>query len=318
MEDRPQPPVPSSILDPPSSILCVKTVVIHLLRYDDFSAVSDGAVEEKLIGLLLKHRVPCTFGVIPFVCAPESLLAAGDVKLTPLPGAKAGLLKPLLQAGLAEIALHGFAHLALAPVRGLQEFSDRMPLETQRQLIRRGKGLLESVFGTKVRLFVPPWNRLGRSTLVVLREEGLFLSGGELEAAQGGPEIGQLPCVTSIRETDRALATARRFGGQGWVGTVLHDYDFKESDLGAGDVTLAELDAAVSRWKGLADVEPRLISDAISATADGQGGRALANLILRETISARRLRRKFMSEVRTVYWDAATAGRLTRRIRFIP
>src|SRR5262249_59548051 len=105
----------------------------------------------------------------------------------------------LLREGLAEVALHGYTHLALAPLREYQEFSDAMPKETQRALIRRGQQHLEDIFGVKVRLFVPPWNRLADSTASVLREEGLMVS-GDLHSNQDF-DLAQAPCATLIPET---------------------------------------------------------------------------------------------------------------------
>src|SRR2546429_49987 len=113
--------------------------VIHVVRYDDFSAASESGVEEALFDLLLRHHIPCTVAVIPFVCDPRDLLNKGAIKLSPFPREKAKLLEPLLKARLGEVALHGYAHLALAPLRGYQEFSDAMPKETQRNLIRHGR-----------------------------------------------------------------------------------------------------------------------------------------------------------------------------------
>jgi len=291
-------------------------VVIHLLRYDDFSAYSSEAVEEKLVGILLRHRIPCTFGVIPFACLPESLLNAGEVKLSPLTAARAALLAPLLKAGLAEIALHGYCHLALAPLRGYQEFSDRMSPEVQRQLIRRGRSHLESVFGVKVRLFVPPWNRLSPSTAAVLQAEGLWLSSGGPEVTASSATLAQLPCPTSLADTGRALATARRFGGdRNCVGTVLHDYDFKESGLGGADFSLDDFDRNLNAWK---TVEHRLISDTISPDTESEGRRARANVELRTVVNSSRLRRKLAGDLLHVYWDAATVSRLIRKLKFIP
>jgi len=295
-------------------------MVTHVLRYDDFSACSSAAVEERLAVIFLKHRVPCTFGVIPFACMPENLINAGEIKLNPLSPARADLLKPLLQAGLAEIALHGYAHLALAPMRGLQEFSQRMPRDTQRQLIQRGRAHLENLFGVRVRLYVPPWNKLAPATAAVLKEEGLYVSSGGPEVAS--PEclsLGQLPCPTLIDETSRALAAAQRHGaGRNCVGTVLHDYDFKESNLGTSTYSLNEFDAAVARWKNASPVDCKLISDMIAANPDAGGQKALANFNLRRTINARRFRRKLAGSLLNVYWNPQTAGKLAGRLKFVP
>ena len=130
--------------------------VFHAFRYDDFSAASCTVVEERLVEMLLTHAIPCTFAAVPFVCDPSSLLSGGTITLVPLPKSKADLLKPLLRRKLAEVALHGYAHLSLSRIRGQQEFSDAMPIATQRALLRRGKEHLEDVFETSVRLFVPP------------------------------------------------------------------------------------------------------------------------------------------------------------------
>src|SRR3954465_13493919 len=111
----------------------------HILRFDDLFAVSDSALTESIVGILLKHRMPCTFAVIPFMCDPADLLDAGRVNLRPFSAEKANLLKPLLDAQLAEVALHGYAHLTTSFQREHQEFSDAMPAPVQRQLIRAGR-----------------------------------------------------------------------------------------------------------------------------------------------------------------------------------
>jgi predicted deacetylase len=297
-----------------------KQVVTHVLRYDDFSAASSDAVEERLAGIFLKHRVPCTFGVIPFVCAPENLVNAGEIKLSPLSTTKADSLKPLLQAGLAEIALHGYAHLALAPVRGYQEFSERMPRETQRQLLRRGRGHLEDTFGVKVRLYVPPWNKLAPTTASVLEEEGLFLSSGGPEInSSGKTNLSQLPCPTSIGETSRALATAQRFGRHGnCVGTIVHDYDFKESGLGTSNFAVAEFEENLCRWRNAGQVEQKLISNVISADREAESKKAAANSNLGKAASGSRLRRKLFLNLQAVYWSTQTAERLAARLKYVP
>ena len=295
-------------------------MVTHVLRYDDFSAASSDAVEERLAGIFLKHRVPCTFGVIPFVCAPENLVHAGEIKLSPLSTTKAALLKPLLQAGLAEIALHGYAHLALAPVRGYQEFSERMPRETQRQLIRRGRSHLEDTFGIKVRLYVPPWNKLAPTTATVLQDEDLLLSSGAPELnTSGNLNLRQLPCPTSIGDTGRVLATARRHGHDGnCVGTILHDYDFKESGLDTSNYSIAQFEENLGGWKNAGEVVHKLIPDAISPDRELESKKAAANSNLMKTIRSSRLRRKLFSDRLEVYWDADTAQHLAARLKFVP
>ena len=292
-------------------------MTIHLLRYDDFSTCSSNAVEERLIAVFSRHRIPCTFSVIPYVCDPESLLSDGDVKLRPLPKSKADLLKPLLKEGLAEIALHGYAHLALSEIRGHQEFSPRMPKEIQRKLIRKGRQFLEDVFGVRVRLYIPPWNWLTPLTATVLREEDFLLSGNMPDPDCSAP--AQLPCATGIAETTCALKTARWFGkGRNSIGTMIHDYDFFESNLGTSDLKIAQFEEILCRWKSMNHVEHQLISKAILEVGESGDERIRGNRALIKAVNGSRVVRRFFSGSREIYWDTATAFRLANIIKYLP
>lgn len=291
---------------------------IHVFRYDDFSACSSSEVEENLIGLFLKHRVPCTFAVVPYVCDPQSLLAGSEIRLQPITKSKADLLQPLLKASLAEIALHGYSHLTLAPVRGYQEFSQRMSGETQRQLLQRGRKCLEDVFDVKVKLYVPPWNNLAPSTVAALREEEFWLSGNIPDSADSEYcELRQMPCDTTIAQTSRALDTAQWLGGSNVVGTILHDYDFVESKLGVSKFTIPQFDELLASWKSRKNVEQRLISTVLQK--DGMpSGRIRSNTNLKVSINRSRLRRKLLSRIKEVYWSVSAATRLAGLIKFLP
>jgi hypothetical protein len=293
--------------------------VIHIVRYDDFSANSHAGVEEALFDIFLRHRIPCTVAVIPFICDPENLLKLGEVKLLPFPREKARLLDPLLREGLAEIGLHGFSHLALAPMREYQEFSDAMPLEVQRSLIRRGRQHLEDIFGMKVQLFVPPWHRLGFLTAVVLREEGLMLS-GEIHADNGQDfDLAQVPCSTLIQETKRAIFAAQWFGGySSVVGTMIHDYDFVESGYKMDSLRIAEFDVVAGVWSKMRNVRRMLVSDAILGNNEPAAERARANTQLRQRLRKSFLGRRLLPRVTAVYWNTQQARRFAGLARFLP
>ncbi len=292
--------------------------VIHIVRYDDFSAASHSGVEGKLFDILLQYRIPCTVAIIPFVCDPDELLKSGVIKLSPLPSEKTVLLDGLLKEGLAEIALHGFTHLALAPMREYQEFSDAMPLETQRSLIRRGRQFLEDIFGVRVRLFVPPWNRLGTSTATVLREEELMIS-GDLRADHHDFELSQVPCATTIKETQGALFAAQRFGGYGnVVGTMIHDYDFVESGYKVGSLKISEFEVIASEWSKMRNARRMLVTDAILGIGEPAAERARANTQLRQRLGTSLIGRRWLSFAHSVYWDTRQARRLARLARVLP
>ncbi len=298
--------------------------VIHIVRYDDFSAASHTGVEEALFDIFLRRRIPCTVAVIPFTCDPEYLLKFGEVKLAPFPREKAQLLDPLLKGRLAEVALHGYTHLALAPMREYQEFSDAMPVETQRALIRRGRQYLEDVFGVKVRLFVPPWNRLGISTAAVLREEGLMISGETRADAGQDFDLAQAPCATIIQKTERALLAAQRFarlfscGCGNVVGTMIHDYDFVESGYKVGSLKIAEFETLVSAWSKMRNVRRMLVTDAILGNDEPAAERARANTRLHQRLGASFLGRRLLANAGAVYWNTRQARRLAGLAGFLP
>jgi|SRR5215831_1643570 len=293
--------------------------VIHIIRYDDFSAASHTGVEEALFDIFLRHRIPCTVAVIPFSCDPENLLKCGVVIPSPFPREKARLLNELLKSGLAEIALHGYSHLALSPFREYQEFSDAMPVETQRALIRCGRQYLEDIFGVKVQLFVPPWNRLGASTAGVLREEGLMVS-GELRADNNQDfELAQAPCATPIKETEQALLAAQWFGGHGnIVGTMIHDYDFVEGGYKVGSLRITEFEVIAGAWSKIRNARRMLITDAILGNDGPVAERARANTQLRQRLGASRLGRRLLSRATAVYWSTRDARRLAMLAGFLP
>jgi hypothetical protein len=293
-------------------------MITHVLRYDDFSECSSTVVEERLIALLIKHRMPCTFGVVPFACDPDSLLRGGEVSLKSLSQEKAGLLQPLIKEGLAEVALHGYSHLTLAPVRGYQEFSQRMPAETQRDLIRRGRDLLENLFQTRVTLYVPPWNHLSPATAEVLASEGMSLSGDILGFESGASlKLPQFPCTAGIQETASLLKMACRFRGDHGIGTVFHDYDFQESGLGVGNLTMQKFDHILTEWKSQAEIHQALISQSLAKESEGSG-RAKANATLRNRYQKSRLGRRLLPLANKVYWSDATANRIGNILNFLP
>jgi hypothetical protein len=195
-----------------------------------------------------------------------------------------------------------------------------MPVETQRRLIQRGRRHLEDLFGLKVGLYVPPWNRLAPSTAMVLKEEEFLLAGDIHELPDARVlAMAQLPSATGIAETERALRMARRLGeNESTVGTMIHDYDFAESEHGNDSLNLERFETLIQRWQALPGIRRQLISRTIlEAPADG-GNRIRANCSFRQSLRASRVGRKVMSGFRDVYWDAQTAWRLAHFVKFIP
>jgi hypothetical protein len=289
-------------------------VPIHLLRYDDYSAMSSAAVERPLLELIADLKYPCTVATVPFVFDGLTFCGHGTVRLLPLPPGKVRALEELIREGVVEVALHGWSHLALSPLREMAEFSDAMPLETQRRLLRDGRSYLEDVFQRKVVTFVPPWNRLGRVTVEALKREGMVnVSSGYPTPYEPVYPLGEetaapvrnVPCWLSVQETGKALDIAKRWGGEeSVVGTLIHDYDVLESGYGVGGLSMTDLKKHLEAWSGDQRVDRRLVS--VAAKREGAIGwrRARGNVeLLRECWRGFLGRRFWQRCVRLVYWD---------------
>lgn len=291
----------------------------HVLRYDDFSSSSDARLEEEIVKLLLQYGMPCTFSVVPFACDPGDFLKNGAVTLRPLSRSKANILRPLLDRGLGEVALHGYAHLAFSKIRGEEEFSDRMPYVTQESLLMRGKRHLEDVFNTSVRVFVPPWNRLSSTTARLLKDKGWLLSGGILSSEDRiGSAVPQVPCRTQIADTSAAVRRAARSGQDNLVGTLFHEYDFLESDYPGSRMSLSEFRTHLDDWLAIPHVEHLLMTDAISRHCSDNGERVIKNGLLHEGLQRSRIARWIFSSRAEIYWNVQKARRLGFMIAALP
>jgi len=195
-----------------------------------------------------------------------------------------------------------------------------MPIETQRRLLQQGRRHLEAVFGTRVQLYVPPWNRLARSTAALLQEEHFLLAGDCHEKPDAALlALPQLPSATEIHDTERALVAARRYGGDdSAVGTMLHDYDFAESGLGVSSLKLEEFEKLLCRWQAVPNVRRQLIAKTITDFPADGGDRIRANCAFRQDLHRSRMGRKLFAATRHVYWDKRTALRLSRIVKFVP
>lgn len=178
--------------------------VYVLFRNDDPCALSDPALERRILRLFERYQIPQVAAVIPHVVDdPHDDRLATHHPLEENPQMVA-LLREYHAKGLLEIAQHGFTHqtnpqrpsrfygpgpypedvrpfpgrhqrpwLPYEPAHpeGYSEFNG-LPLDAQRDKVVRGKRYLESVLGAPIESFVFPWNSLNRPCLELLREEG--------------------------------------------------------------------------------------------------------------------------------------------------
>ncbi|MCE5270545.1 DUF2334 domain-containing protein [bacterium] len=175
-----------------------------MFRYDDCSARSDIEAELALLEVFRSHGARVTFALTPIVCAGDGYSTAPQPEL-PYPSERAEALSPFLRDSTLELALHGLRHQnGLSgghPWRsdfvgvGYSEFFG-LDREAQAEKITRGADYLESAFGARPRIFVPPWNSYDRSTVSALEGCGLScLSAGTRGEAPEGSSLAFLPAT---------------------------------------------------------------------------------------------------------------------------
>ncbi|MHC4075507.1 MAG: DUF2334 domain-containing protein [Planctomycetota bacterium] len=202
-----------------------------IFRFDDTSAKSDIEIDSMVINEFKKHKMRCTFGVIPFICEKNS----HDPSLqnnTALSATKIKLLKQAIEDGFLEIALHGYSHQTNR-FQKEGEYSEFAGLDYESQLIRarEGKQFLEDKFGRSVTIFVPPWNTYDADTIKALEKLGFkHLSADIYGIALDNSLLRYIPATCGLKDLKKAISQARKSKDRSPVIVVLfHAYNFKES-----------------------------------------------------------------------------------------
>lgn len=137
-----------------------------IFRYDDYR-FEDDAFQNQMIEVFAEEQVPLHIAVIPYRQDTTAILQDGfAVERT----------KQLQREGILQIALHGFCHKGetfQGEFLALNETEQRFRLE-------KGSALLDSVFGTHIHIFIPPWNGYNQTTLDILADLGYNIISSEL------------------------------------------------------------------------------------------------------------------------------------------
>lgn len=202
-----------------------------IFRLDDYSTISDSEFEARLLRLMERYNIPCTFGIVPFVYEDE--WDSSPQVEHPLTQEKVQMLKPYIEKGLVEIALHGFHHNTQAiRLNGYVpgEFFG-IPEKDQEDLIVRGKAFLDNAFSCNVTTFIPPWNTYDEATLSVLEkfEFSCISTGNRFGPAIPSASFSYLPALCKIYDVLPVANDAIRTGLDDAVIVVcIHQYDFVE------------------------------------------------------------------------------------------
>jgi peptidoglycan/xylan/chitin deacetylase (PgdA/CDA1 family) len=212
-----------------------------VFRFDDPSALTDTDFEIRLLALFAAHHFPCTFAVVPFVGIGNLGDSASGMGTREIDSIKAQKFMPYLQAGILDIALHGYSHRSFRPLKNpvRSEFSGKL-LSIQYDNILSGKKLLESLFKLKINTFVPPFNRYDNNTLKALDSAGIeLLSAGSLSNAFKDSNLAFLPSTCEFSDLFQAINQARKCKLKNPVIVVLfHPFEFIEQDKRRGTLIL--------------------------------------------------------------------------------
>lgn len=254
-----------------------------VIRYDDFSALSNYAVEMAVMDVLRSHGLRAVFGVIPFAVPVGSYDLQEGVALE---GVKAQSLREAVEQGFVEAALHGCRHLyqpRFDYANGFTEF-EGLSCSEQYELISIGKAELERVCGCKPRCFIPPFNSYDECTLVALRENEIeCLSAAIFDPVPDHAQVLLLPHTCNIPQLKNAVELARLGSSSDSIVTVLfHAFDFWESGQERAVVSLSEFESLAAWIASQQDVDVMTISQVIDTGADLSLGRYQSNRKLRK------------------------------------
>ncbi|MFP5221218.1 MAG: DUF2334 domain-containing protein [Acidobacteriota bacterium] len=253
-----------------------------VLRYDDYSALSDFAIEEAILDVLRRHGLRAVFGVIPFAVPVGSCNAQEEA---PLEGKKANALRSSVQEGLVEAALHGCQHQYLPRfnyLNGYTEF-EGLPVAEQSELIARGNAELERITGSKARCFIPPFNSYDEGTIEALRQNGIkCLSAAVFDPVPGQAELLLVPHTCSLPQLREAVELARQGSSAAPIVVALfHSFDFVESGQKHSCISMKEFDALITWLARQDDVDVVTVSRMMDSGDDLGIARYQANRRLR-------------------------------------
>lgn len=265
-----------------------------LLRYDDYSSVSDARLETQLFDAATRHRTSVLVGVIPFVESDHPTPTANAPR--PMSEQKRQLLAKYAGSGAVVIAVHGYNHRHQGDTdeHRLFEFAG-LPRERQAELMVAGRAYLESITGHAVTAFIPPFSAYDRATLAAAKSAGLSLFSAGIDGVVSDTTLVYLPGTTHPHKLRSVVAQAVQRGIQdALVVVTAHPYDFTDSRSslpefrnakGQISVTafLEDLDAVV-RMPGV-----RLVTaqDLVDEGEDLSAARTTANRRLIESLTSR-------------------------------
>jgi peptidoglycan/xylan/chitin deacetylase (PgdA/CDA1 family) len=256
-------------------------MVTIFFRYDDYSALSHPGVDRGVIDIFGRHKLTCTFAVVPAITSIYPWVEGSDQQEIPLSQEKKDELRAAVRSGAVDLALHGWRHLANehtchpdpSEFRGLS-------LDEQAKILQRGRDFLADAVGSPPTLFVPPWNSYDGNTVKALELNGFR----GISAARNSPspdkssKLAFAPYTAELGGMRAAIASARQSGEEHpVVGIMMHPYDFIESGDKRGMISLEQFEKELLWLKEQKDVRVLPISALFDSPLGMDLHRFLAN-----------------------------------------
>ncbi len=276
--------------------------VVVVFRNDDLTVYSEPAHEDSVLSVFWKHGVKQTFGFIP----DPNLYVSGDADTFAISGVMVDMLKLWNAEGKIDLAIHGYSHLRSEGSDG--EF-DKLPYDVQLSMIQRAKAMSDSILGTKVRIFAPPFNQADSNTIKACGAAGVNVFSGYLggKPVMGVDQVNTNAALftrgTPIPELrsqglpgfEDVLRFAREGSGTALVVAFYHSrVDFEDPDI------YAYLDSLLTDLSVDPDVEFASLGEVVERYGDLLPWYNLAGWNISEALVAESRSRPYMKLVRSV------------------
>jgi predicted deacetylase len=216
-----------------------------ILRYDDYRLFKDcdyrpykdyiesTSHEEDFIKFMLTNSIRMSIASVPIAISNKEMQ---NNEVLP---SRIQLLTEGVRKNLFEICLHGYRHMNNSVKWSPSEFSG-IPLLTQETMVKNGKHTLESLTGTKVKVFVPPFNGWDQNTLMALADNGFSILSAEAIDFPRINYINYFPYTATPMELQYLIATDS-IGANKLIVVNIHPHDLLEDKKRIGIGALEKL-----------------------------------------------------------------------------
>ncbi|KJJ84763.1 polysaccharide deacetylase [Candidatus Omnitrophus magneticus] len=245
-----------------------KTIIV-ILRCDDYSSVSSFFMEARILNILLDKKIPCVFGIVPYVCQFDFEDTMNQEKI-PLSHEKIDTIKNAIESGIIEPALHGYSHQTIFNKKTgiLSEFYG-VSYAKQVENIRAGRDFLEGILGRKINIFIPPWNSFDDNTVRALENLDFeCLSGGIDYSISERSSLKILPETCTLPQLKNAILTARETSSYNPIIVAYFHANSFLNDNPNGDITFENFERLLDWISAQPDVKIMTMKETINTVQD--------------------------------------------------